>query len=309
MSINNLGVKFNIIAITETWLEDGNKDTFDLEGYKVIHVVRNRKRGGGCSLYVNELFNFNIVKPFCMSQTNMFECVTVDLEIKNHTNIKVVCVYRAPGNSISDFNKKWEEILQKMSLGNKDIYICGDFNINLLNCDSHRETEQFVNIMYGAGSFPAIIKPTHITSISATLIDNIFTNNVTENLNCGIVINETSDHLPVFVSSNPVTKNGNTVQINKRRIINATNVNYFVEALNGRDWSPLYLSDDVNYAYNYFVSKYNEDFNKCCPIKKVKVKSNYTSKPWLSKGLLNACKKKNQLYKIYVKTKSKKNVG
>ena len=92
----------------------------------------------------------------------------------------------------------------------------------------------------------------------------------------------------------------------KTRIINVTNINSFVEALQGRDWSPLYLSDDVNYAYNYFVSKYNEDFDKYCPIKKVKVKSNYTSKPWLSKGLLNACKKKNQLYKIYVKTKSKK---
>ena len=214
--INNFGVKFDIIAITETWLEDGNTDTFDLEGYKVIHVVRNSKRGSGCSLYVNELFNFNIVKPFYMSQTNMFGCVTVDLEIINHRNIKVVCVYRAPGNSISDFSKKWEEILQQMSLGNKDIYICGDFNINLLNCDSHSETEQFVYIMYSAGLFPAITKPTRITRTSATLIDNIFTNNVTENLNCGIVINETSDHLPVFVSSNPVTKNGNTVQINKK---------------------------------------------------------------------------------------------
>ena len=85
-----------------------------------------------------------------------------------------MCVYRAPGNSISDSNKKWEEILQKISFGNKDIYICGDFNINLLNSDSHSETEQFVNIMYSAGLFPAITKPTHITSISVTLIDKFF---------------------------------------------------------------------------------------------------------------------------------------
>ena len=144
----------------------------------------------------------------------------------------------------------------------------------------------------------------YITSISVTLIDNFF--NVTENLNCGILINETGDHLPVFVRSNPVTKNGNTVQINKRRIINATNINSFVEALKARDWSPLCLSDDVNYAYNYFVSVYSEDFNKCCPIKQVKVKSKYISKPWLSKGLLNACKKKNQLYRIYMKQSQRK---
>ena len=60
-----------------------------------------------------------------MSQTNMFECAAINLEIKNHRTIKVVYVYRAPGNSISDFNKKWEEILQKISFGNKDTYIVG----------------------------------------------------------------------------------------------------------------------------------------------------------------------------------------
>ena len=64
-------MKFDIIAITETWLEDGNTDTFDTEGCKVTQVVRNSKRGGGCSVYVNEQFNFNIVKSFCMSQTNV----------------------------------------------------------------------------------------------------------------------------------------------------------------------------------------------------------------------------------------------
>ena len=56
--------------------------------------------------------------------------------------MKVVCVYRAPGNSISDVNKKWEDTLQKMSFSNKDIYICGDLKINLLNTDSLRKSRR-----------------------------------------------------------------------------------------------------------------------------------------------------------------------
>jgi hypothetical protein len=38
-----------------------------------------------------------------------------------------------------------------------------------------------------------------ITAHSATLIDNIFTNHLTQNLFSGIIINDLSDHLPVFV--------------------------------------------------------------------------------------------------------------
>jgi hypothetical protein len=41
--------------------------------------------------------------------------------------------------------------------------------------------------------------PTRITAHSATLIDNIFTNHLTQNLFSGIIINDLSDHLPVFV--------------------------------------------------------------------------------------------------------------
>ena len=42
-------------------------------------------------------------------------------------------------------------------------------------------------------------KPTRITKSTATLIDNLFTNNLskTEHLN-GILFNDISDHLPIF---------------------------------------------------------------------------------------------------------------
>ena len=65
----------------------------------------------------------------------------------------------------------------------------------------NNETEQFVNVIYSGELFPAISKPTRLTNVSATLIDSIFTNNVKEKLNYGILIHKTSDNLPVFVRS------------------------------------------------------------------------------------------------------------
>lgn len=48
--------------------------------------------------------------------------------------------------------------------------------------------------------YPLITRPTRITTHSATLIDNIFTNGIDEKITSGIIINDTSDHLPVFAA-------------------------------------------------------------------------------------------------------------
>ena len=45
---------------------------------------------------------------------------------------------------------------------------------------------------------PTIFRPTRITSYTATLIDNCFTNNYEHSADSGILISDISDHLPIF---------------------------------------------------------------------------------------------------------------
>ncbi len=52
--------------------------------------------------------------------------------------------------------------------------------------------------MYSNCLFPVIIKPSIITIDTATLIDNIFTNNIDYEIVGGLLINDISGHLPVF---------------------------------------------------------------------------------------------------------------
>ena len=42
------------------------------------------------------------------------------------------------------------------------------------------------------------MRPTRITKESATIIDNIFTNELQRITSSGIIINDMSDHLPIF---------------------------------------------------------------------------------------------------------------
>ena len=74
----------------------------------------------------------------------------------------------------------------------------GDFNLDLLQYDRHLATQEFVDSLFSHAFIPLISNPTRLTSHSATLIDNIFTNSVSRNIFSGIVLNDLSDHFPVF---------------------------------------------------------------------------------------------------------------
>lgn len=92
--------------------------------------------------------------------------------------------------------------MTKLDKCNKPCYITGDFNIDLLKYNYCNFSTEFFNQFSSSGYTPLISKPTRITKSTATLIDNIFTNNLskTEHLN-GILLNDISDHFPIFTTT------------------------------------------------------------------------------------------------------------
>ena len=72
---------------------------------------------------------------------------------------------------ISDF---LELLLTKISLEKKEVMLLGDYNINLLNCESDKNTPEFLELMLSFSLIPRIMNATRITPRSQTLIDNIF---------------------------------------------------------------------------------------------------------------------------------------
>ena len=70
----------------------------------------------------------------------------------------------------------------------------GDFNINIVNCDSDKDTSDFVDTMYASPLFFTINTPTRITATSKTLINNIFYNGFTKKNSAGNIFTSISDH-------------------------------------------------------------------------------------------------------------------
>jgi len=76
--------------------------------------------------------------------------------------------------------------------------VAGDYNINLLDHETHHETDNFFNLMFLNKYYPLFVRPTRLSRTGSTLIDNIFTNYVGEYCKARILLNDISEHLPVF---------------------------------------------------------------------------------------------------------------
>ena len=136
-----------------------------------------------------------------MTKTKEFESSFIEIQNKNRKNTIVGCIYKHPNMSISEFMSDFlEPLLTKMSFEKKEFILLGDYNINLLNCDSDKNMCDFLELMLSFSLLPRMIKPTRITSRSQTLIDNIFINEIQSNIIAGNITTDISDDLTQFVA-------------------------------------------------------------------------------------------------------------
>ena len=64
----------------------------------------------------------------------------------------------------------------KRSKEHKQVFLLGDFIINLLNYNDNQPSNEFLDHLASHPFIPYFLQPTKLTSDSKTLIDNIFFN-------------------------------------------------------------------------------------------------------------------------------------
>ena len=82
---------------------------------------------------------------------------------------------------------------------------------------------------------------------------------------------------------------------------NQQNLTKFKSEIENVNWAELPGYNDPSRAYGNFLKKYTAIYDRCFPLKKVKAKGYTLYKPWLTKALLKSIKKKNVLYKRFLK--------
>ena len=209
--LNTLGFPFSIVALSETWLLDTTCTLFNLPGHSsLIEQHRRERTGGGVGLFIKDGIQY-FERPDLKYSDDSLESVFIEVDKDSFLlgkNIVIGVIYRPSGTEINLFNKVFKKILIIIQKENKFCYSSGDYNLNILNSENHTQTADFVDLLYSSSYIILITRPTRITQNTATLIDNVFTNNF-QNLNNtfqGILVTDLSDHSPIFTSILPLNK-------------------------------------------------------------------------------------------------------
>ena len=182
----------------------------------------------------------------------------------------------------------------------------GDFKINLLNFESHPDTETFINTL-GSYSFqPQILKPTRITEHTATLIDHIYFNSLQHHLVSGNILCDLTDHLPNFLIINRYSILPSNFKIYKRDY-SKCNEQMLVKEFSNINWDkvlPTYGAN-VNDIFESFYLETTNIINKHAPLRKVtRSEIKIMSKTWITKAIKGSIKTKKKLFHKYLRTKN-----
>ena len=140
--------------------------------------------------------------------------------------------------------------------------------------DSHTETQDYIDAMFQHSFIPLINKPTRITTTTATVIDNIYSNDIlgTNYQTHGIIYTDISDHLPIFL----LTKQINDTKVDtviETRIYNEQATTTFKESIDQITWDEIYASKNPQESYSKFLNEILFVYNKSFPLIKKTIRA------------------------------------
>ena len=153
---------------------------------------------------------------------------------------------------------------------------------------------------------PQIIFPTRITNTSKTLIDNIFTDSSNFQISSGNLTYHISDHLPQFSIFKNMNINSNLKHNNFKRNWSTFDQEKFVLDFFEINWKDkLNLNErNIDLSFDNFYKIINNLLDTHIPLKRLTKKQIKTmSKPWITQGLLTSIKKRDQIHKLFIKSK------
>ena len=303
----DINYAFDIIGITETWIRSKCTDNIivniDLPGYTFLSQP-TQQRVGGVGVYIKNSLKFHSRDELNLCRT---ECETFWIDIENQLDKNIICciIYRHPNSNLECFLNQLFTLIEKENTENKYCFLLGDFNIDLLNYDTHTQTEDFINTLNSYFFEPHIIKPTRITDHTATLIDNIFFNSVDFDAISGNLIFDLTDHLSNFLIINDLKPSSKKEYLYRRDFSNF-NEQSFLSAFKKINWNQVFEDcDDIDQMFQSLYTKSNDIIDQFIPLKKLSRKEvRFKAKLWITSGLKTSVYKKNKLYKNYLKQRN-----
>ena len=307
----SINFNFDIIGITESRILTNKQLSTDinLKNY-TIEQSPTLSNKGGALLYISDSLKYKPRTDLNISKDKELESIFIEILNAKENNVIVGCIYRHPSMDANEFNTDFlSPLLQKLSYEKKKIILLGDFNIDLLKHESISTVCDFLDQITTNLFKPCIDKPTRITSNSRTLIDNIFTNDISRKTISGNITHSISDHLAQFMVTDTQLEKSYKNKITFQRDFSNFDQENFILDLLGIEWDKHLETDknDVNLATNAFLHIVNTLLDRYAPLKKLssnKIKQKLRQKPWITNGITKSIKVRDKHHKKFIKAKN-----
>ena len=238
----------DIITLSEVWdphigvanLNDYHDLTMKTRKLDLSNKSRSKKSkkkkksniGGGVGIYISkkhkvqQLENINKIKMSCL------EATAVKVFIDKYV-IEIVSIYRPPhsstNNTIHDLKTLFE------SMGNGNIIIAGDLNINLKSKKCSRLRTEYEKLLTNFGLNQYVKYFTRITAKSSSLIDHVLSNMI--DLETIVTHDMCADHQTILSLWGTVDKSKNPpVRLNVENTTDKIHIEKTIENLKKTNW-------------------------------------------------------------------------
>ena len=305
----NIECPISVIFIQESWAhENVDMSQFLLPNYSLIFENRQLSTHGGLIMYVHDDFVYkDLNQEIIISGTStLFESHFGEIWRKTCRFQKHVIgnVYRLPSYNAEDlsaFTNEYSDLLNRLRTRSKFVYICGDYNIDILKMCSNNNYNTFYENVISSSFAPKITLPTRICDTTSTLIDNIYTNVLDKSHTSGILIRPISDHQMYFCIMNEnYMKPAIAQKYVEVEVFNVEAIENFkteIANLEIHDKLDKTLNRGPNHNYEIFSTLLQNAKSKHIPkrIKKFN-KRRHKKERWMTDELLAQVIKNNEMY-------------
>ena len=290
--------KATCICVTETWLDDSVPDSeIQIDNYCILRKDRNR-RGGGVCVYIRKDFSFN---QRCDLDNSNLEAVWFEILLPKTRPILCGSLYRPPSQH------NFYSVLDSVCSSNNDFteletILLGDFNTDVSSEQSCTIFQNFKNFTQMFNFKQLIAEATRICKSTSTTIDLILVSDPDKISQSGVIHTCFSDHRLIYCTrkiSKSFVGQHNTVNVRSMKNYSIENLH---DALLAEDWSQVFLSDDVNTAWNIFKDIFSSVLDNIVPFKQIRLKQR--SEPWMDSDILETIQERDKAFHKYKQNKS-----
>ena len=274
----------------------------DIDGYEFIHTP-TPTQCGGAGMYIKLGIEYSVIKNLTKSHENICDSIFVELKHCSKKNIIIGSIYRHH-NAVDTFlDTYFRKTLETIIKSKNKCILAGDFNVDLIKYGDNKIIDGFYDELSSFGFRPLILQPSRVTSKSFSLIDNIFTNDISSFSTGGNLTTSISDHFSQFAQLDIFNKIHTKEEVKFARNWRIFNKQEFKDEISSCSWDDVISPHiDTNTSVSSFYYKIEKLLDEMAPYKRLTKKQiSLKQHPWITPDILLLMNERDKFYKAFIK--------